>query len=345
MPRLSRFLRPLSILIALATTATLHAQTRNLEIYWIDVEGGGSTLIVTPSGKSLLVDTGFPGDRDARRIQQTAKAAGLSQIDILLITHYHGDHVGGAPGLAQLIPIKKFYDHGDSVEANAAVGALLYDGYKTMSAGKRVIAKPGDKIPLQGVDITVVSSNGDVIEKPLKDGGAANDLCKDAAQKGPDTSENARSVGFLLTYGKFKFLDLGDLTWQKEMMLACPENKLGTVTVFQATHHGFSGGASGPPALVWALKPQVVVVNDGARKGFDGNAFEILNKIPGVDSIWQIHRAVQSDVAHNTAEHMIANMEEGPGDQGLGINISVAKDGSFTVRNMRNNFTKTYTAR
>ena len=220
----------------------------------------------------------------------------------------------------------------------------MFDAYKVTSQGKRTVAKPGDKLPLQGVDITVVSSNGDVIKKPIS-GGGPNDLCKDARQKAPDKTENSHSMGFLLTYGRFKFLDLGDLTWDKEMMLACPINKLGTVTLFQATHHGFSGGASGAPALVWAVKPQVVVVNDGARKGFDAAAFEILSKIPEVEGIWQLHQALQSDSAHNTSHSMIANLEEGEADQGLGIRVSAANDGTFTVTNARNNFSRTYKAR
>ena len=337
-------LRTLCLCLALAAATTLHAQSRNLQVYWIDVEGGAATLIVTPSGQSLLVDAGWPGDRDAKRIQETAKSAGLTKIDMLVTTHYHGDHVGGTPALAQLIPIEKFYDHGESIEASTPPGALLFDAYKATSQGKRVALKPGDKIPLQGVDITVASSNGEVIGEPIN-GGGPNDLCKDAQVKDPDKTENSHSVGFLLTYGKFKFLDLGDLTWDKEMLLACPTNKLGTVTVFQATHHGFSGGSSGAPALVWGLKPQVVVVNDGARKGFDASAYDILTRIPGVEGIWQVHRAVQSDPAHNTSESMIANLEEGDADRGVGIKISAAKDGSFTVTNSRNNFSKTYTAR
>jgi competence protein ComEC len=332
------------LFLALAGATALHAQTRNLEIYWVDVEGGGATLIVTPSGQSLLVDAGFPGERDAQRIQKTARAAGVSKINFLVTTHYHGDHVGGTPALAQLIPIEKFYDHGESIEASTAPGALLFDSYKAISNGKRMVLKPGDEIPLQGVSVTVASSNGEVIGKPIN-GGGPNSLCKDAQQKEPDTTENSRSLGFLLTYGKFKFLDLGDLTWDKEMMLACPTNKLGTVTLFQATHHGFSGGKSGAPALVWALKPQAVVVNDGARKGFDANAYEILARIPGVEGIWQVHRAVQSDAAHNTSETMTANLEEGDADGGFGIKVSAAKDGSFTVTNSRNNFSKSYAAR
>jgi len=331
----------LSFLIAAAM------QARDLEIYWTDVEGGGSTLIVSPSGQALLVDTGFPGndDRDAKRIAETIKAAGLKKIDILEITHFHGDHVGGAAALSKLLPIEKFYDHGDSIEANTDKGASLYDGYKALAGGKRVTVKPGDKIPIKDLDITVVSANGEVISKAINGGSGANDFCKGAQTKPEDKTENSRSVGFLLTYGKFKFLDLGDLTWDREMMLACPVNKIGTVTLFQATHHGFSNGASGSPAFVWAIKPQVVVVNDGARKGFNADAYETLSKIPGVEAIWQLHRAVMSDAAHNTSEQMTANLDEGAADQGKGIKVTAGKDGKFTVVNQRNDFSKTYMTR
>lgn len=330
-----------------AAAGVSYAQTRDLEIHWIDVEGGGATLIIAPSGQSLLVDTGFAanGDRDPKRIADTAKAAGLQRIDNLVITHYHGDHVGGVPALAKLIPIGKYYDHGESIEGKTDKGAPLMNSYVTVAQGKRTTVKPGDKIPLSGVEIEVVSAAGQVISKPVKGGGAANEYCKDAQRKDADTTENGQSVGFVLTYGKFRFLDLGDLTWDREMMLACPANKLGTVTLFQASHHGFSNGQSGAPALVWALKPQVVVVNDGARKGFSAPSYDIINKIPGVEGIWQLHRAVVSDAAHNTAENLTANLDEGAGDQGLGIKVTVAKDGKFTVTNERNKFSKTYMTR
>ena len=250
------------------------------------------------------MDTGFPqDDRDAKRIFAAAQAAGLKKIDILWITHFHLDHVGGVPALAKLIPIDKFYDHGDSIEANTPQGAKLYDDYKAIAQGKRTIVKPGDKIPLKGVDITVVSAAGKVIGKPIN-GGGPNDLCKDAQQKPEDKTENSQSAGFLLTYGKFKFLDLGDLTWDREMMLACPVNKLGTVTLFQASHHGFSSGQSGSPALVWALE---AAGGDRERRREQG-----LRREPPTTSsrrfrAWKpsgrcIAR-LRSDAAHNTPEH------------------------------------------
>ena len=340
-------LRTATIFLALSAAALLPAQSRDLQIIWNDVEGGAATLIVTPTGQALLVDTGWnqANGRDAKRIVAAAKAAGITKIDALITTHFHIDHVGGTPGLAQMIPIEKFYDHGDSIEATTPPGTQLYEAYKTTAAGKRVTVKPGDKIPLSGVDITAVSAAGQVIAKALKGGGKANEYCKDVPQKPEDKTENSQSVGFLLTYGKFKFLDLGDLTWDREMMLACPDNKLGTVSLFQASHHGFSGGMSGSPALVFGLKPQVVVVNDGARKGFDAAAYAEIAKIPGLEAIWQLHRATASTPEQNTAPDMTANLEDGAADQGFAIKVTVAKDGKFTVTNLRNNFSKTYTAK
>ena len=255
--------RTLCLCLALATATALHAQLRDLKIFWIDVEGGAATLIVAPSGQSLLVDAGFPGDRDPKRIQETAKAAGLTKIDILVTTHYHGDHVGGTPTLAQLIPIGKFYDHGESIEASTPQGAQLYEAYKAASRGKRVVLKPGDKIPLGGVDITVVSSDGKVIGRPIN-GGGSNDFCKDAQQKDPDKTENSHSMGFLLTYGQFKFLDLGDLTWDKEVELMCPLNRLGHVDIYIVSHHGWL--QSGGPALVHGIAPRVAIRSKVARK-------------------------------------------------------------------------------
>jgi beta-lactamase superfamily II metal-dependent hydrolase len=336
-------MRTLSLCLVFAVATLLHAQSHNLDIYWVDVEGGAATLIHTPSGQTMLVDTGNPGDRDARRIAETAKAAGIQTIDILLITHFHGDHVGGVPTLATLMPIEKFYDHGDSIEAGQSPATTkLWEDYKHASEGKRVIVKPGDKIPLKGLNVTVVSANGEVISKPINRG-AANPYCKDAEKPEPDKTENGRSSGFLLTYGKFTFLDVGDLTRDREMMLACPENKVGRVTLFQATHHGFVNRFSGARSLIWSINPQVVIVNDGPRKGLESDAFETITKVPRLQDTWQIHRALKNDAAHNTSEQQIANFEETADCKGLGLKASVSSDGRFTVTNARSNFSKSYT--
>jgi len=324
----------------------LPAQSRTLDIYWIDVEGGASTLIIAPSGESLLVDTGFPGndDRDAKRIQAAAVAAGLTRIDNLVITHFHGDHVGGLAALSKAMPIRKIYDHGESIEKSQEKGATLWKDYLAAAGNRRTVVKPGDKIPLKGVDITVVSANGEVLPNAMKRG-FVNKLCDGAERKPTDNTENSRSTGFLLSYGKFTFLDVGDLTWDREMMLACPSNKIGEVSLLQATHHGFSNGQSGAPALIWSLKPQVVVVNNGARKGFSNGGYETLAKIPGIEGIWQGHKGAMNDADHNTAEDMIANLEEGAADKGNWIKASVSSNGKFTVTNNRNKYTKSYTAR
>jgi competence protein ComEC len=336
------------LLLCLVPAALLQAQSRNLDIYWIDVEGGAATLILTPGGQSLLVDTGnpTPDDRDAKRIFEVAQMAGLKKIDYLVITHFHGDHVGGVPALVKLIPIDHFIDHGDSIEAgNTPQTTQLWENYKAAAQGKRTIAKPGDKLPLKGIDAIVVSANGQTIAKPINGGGGPNPFCQDAKQHDPDKTENQRSTGFLLTYGKFKFLDLGDLTWDKEMELACPVNKLGTITLMQATHHGFVNDFSGNPAQIWALKPQVVVVNNGPRKGLQASAWDTIAKIQGLEDVWQVHMGLHTDAAHNTAEERIANLEPTAECKGHWLKASIAKDGKFTLTNSRNGVSKTYTSR
>jgi len=322
-------------------------QARNLDIYWVDVEGGGSTLIVTPEGQSLLVDTGNPApdDRDAKRIFQAAQKAGLKKIDYLMITHFHGDHVGGVPALAKLIPIEHFLDHGDSIEAQDPRSGPAWAAYKTVAAGKRTTLKPGDKLPLKGLDATVLASNGQIIGSPVNGGGAANPNCAGAVQHPADKTENQRSAGILLTYGKFKFLDLGDLTWDVEMQLACPVNKLGTVTLFQATHHGFVNDFSGAPAFVWAVKPQVVIVNNGETKGWQNSAWQTVMKIPGLEDVWQIHQATGPNHDHNVKVEQIANVGPGGSDAGHGLMASVASDGKFTIINSRTGLSKTYASK
>jgi competence protein ComEC len=301
---------------------------------------------VTPSGQSLLVDTGNPApdDRDAKRIFQTAQQAGLNKIDYLIITHFHGDHAGGAPALAKMIPIEHYLDHGDSIEAGDQRSGPAWEAYKALAAGKRTTLKPGDKLPLKGVDAVVVAANAQTIASPLN-GGGPNPLCANAPRPDRDKTENERSVGFLLTYGKFKFLDLGDLTRDIEMELACPVNKLGTVTLFQATHHGFVNDFSGYPAHVLALKPQVIVVNNGPTKGWQNSAWDTVQKVQGLEDVWQIHRAMGPAHDHNVAAERIANLDPTDQCKGLGLHASVSKDGKFTLTNARTGYSKTYTVR
>jgi len=341
--------------------AAAAAQSGNLTIYWIDVEGGAATLFVSPSGESMLYDTGYAvGDRDAKRIYATAQKAGLKQIDHVVISHWHADHEGGLAALSKMIPLGRFYDHGDGVEP---ADRVRLEDYKAIAGAKRNIVKPGDTIPLSGVQVQVVSSEGPVITRPIN-GGGPNGLCANAAQMGPAGPENQRMVGFLLTYGNFKLLSLADLDWQKEMELSCPVNKVGTVTVYTVSRHGGLDD-SGAPAFLGAIKPQVVIVNNGPRKGlgqtddrakplaipgrqtapYERNSYLRLAGNPGIEGIWQEHLSMlDRDPSHNTAPDMIANLEEA-GDQGYGISASVGGNGTFTVTNGRNGFSKSYVAR
>jgi beta-lactamase superfamily II metal-dependent hydrolase len=334
---------------------------RNLEIYWIDTDGGAATLVIAPSGESMLIDTGYPdGDRDAARIHAAARAAGLAKIDHLVISHYHRDHVGGLAALVKLIPVGRYYGPNDKLEL---VNREWYDSFTTASAGKRAIVKPGDKIPLKGVQVTVVSANERFISKPVN-GGGPNPLCANAADMSPAGFENSRMVGLLLGYGKFTYLNLIDLDWHAELELVCPVNKLGKVTVYQTNRHGSDVG--GAPAFLGAILPQVAVANNGPKKGFgvgdkriqpivdlarpapafETSSYARLAALPGIEGIWQGHLSlVDKAPGHNTAEDMIANLEDTPDCKGNWIKASVARDGKFTVTNGRNGFSKTYAAR
>src|SRR5262249_45419841 len=235
-------LRLITFALLLVPTGLLQAQSRNLEIYWIDVEGGAATLLISPSGESMLIDTGFEVDgRDAKRIHAAAQQAGLKKIDYVVISHFHADHVGGLAALSKMIPLGRFYGRGDEIEA---VNQKWLDSYRTASAGKRTIVKPGDRIPIKSIDALVVPSDC-LLDKPVS-GGGPNPLCANAEQKAPAGPENQNMVGTLLTFGNFKMLALIDLDWEKEMELVCPLNKLGTITLYQTGRHGAFDGAGAP---------------------------------------------------------------------------------------------------
>ena len=320
--------------------ASLGAQAEKpLQIRFIDVEGGQATLIVSPSGESMLVDTGYPGlnGRDADRIAGAVKEAGLSRIDYLIVTHYHADHVGGVPALVSRVPIGTFVDHGPTVEEGEQPAALYNAYLETRAKGRHVVARPGDTLPIKGLDVRFVSAAGDLITKPLPGAGQANPLCASYTPHDPDPTENARSVGMVMSFGRFRLLDLGDLTWNKEHGLACPNNLLGTVSVYLTTHHGLD--QSGAAVLVHAVRPRVAVMNNGARKGGNPSAWRIIKEAPGLEDLWQIHSSVEGGANSNVAEAFIANPDE---TTAHGIRISAQRDGSFTVTNDRNGHTKTY---
>src|SRR5688572_7796926 len=262
--------RLLSCLIAVSCAVVLAAQTRTtLDIYLVDVEGGNATLFVAPSGESILIDTGNGGaaaTRDGDRIMAAVKDAGLNQIDHLITTHYHGDHYGAMENLAGRIPIRDFIDHGPNVQPNPATDEFLNKVYPALYAKSRhTVVKPGDRIAVKGLDVRVVASAGQGITSSLPGAGQANAYCSAHKPKDADPSENAQSVGTHFTFGRFKTVHLGDLTWNKEFDLVCPNNRLGTVDLFIVTHHGQP--VSNAPALVHAIAPRVGIMNNGTRKG------------------------------------------------------------------------------
>jgi len=314
-----------------------------LDVYFIDVEGGQATLFVSPSGESMLVDTGWPDfdGRDADRIAAAAKLAGVKQIDYLIITHYHTDHVGGVPQLAARIPIRNFVDHGPSVEHGKEPEALFAAYERIRAKGSHILAKPGVTIPIQGIDVEVLTAAGNEIGKPLAGAGGANPLCATTKLKEADPSENARSIGMLIEFGKFRMIDLGDLTWNKEYELVCPNNKVGTVDVYLSTHHGLA--ESGGPETVHALRPRVAIINNGATKGGSPEAWQTIHSSPALEAIWQLHFAVAGRKENNAPEPFIANLEEDPQqDKGNWIKLSAESNGTFTVVNSRNGRAETY---
>jgi beta-lactamase superfamily II metal-dependent hydrolase len=344
-------LRPRAFLGLFATAIValaLHAQetaSGKLRVYFIDVEGGQSTLFVTPAGKSLLIDTGWPDNnfRDADRIAAAAKSAGLSRIDSVIITHYHDDHVGGVPQLVQRIPVGTFFVHGPNRELDHGATERDYAAFQKVLAdtkAKEIVAKPGDRLPIQGMDVTVISADGKVIQKALPGGGEPNAFCKQSEVRPPDQTENARSLGVLIRFGNLKILDLGDLTWDKERDLMCPDNRLGKVDVLVVSHHGWNQSSS--PALVDAIHPQVAIMDNGAKKGGSISVLDTVRHAPGIESLWQLHYSDEGGATHNTRAEYIANLD-GP-DAGHDIELTASRDGSFTVHNGRTGLDKHYAA-
>ena len=331
-----------ALLVVTCALAAPSAQTaKPLDIYFIDVEGGQATLFVTQSGESMLVDTGYPGfgDRDVNRVLSTIKEAGLSRLDYLLVTHYHNDHAGNAGAIAAKVSIGTFVDHGPSVETDADARAL-YDSYiKARATGRHLLVTPGDKVPLRDLDWTIVTANGQRLAKPLDAAAVPNPACAAFTPKDADPSENARSVGSVIAFGRFRMVDLGDLTWNKEHELACPNNLLGTVDLYLTTHHGLN--QSGAPVLVHALRPRVAIMNNGPDKGGEAEAMQIVRRSPGLEDFWQLHYADKAGDA-NMPPAMIANLDTSASHY---IKVSAKRDGSFTVTNSRTRETRTYKSR
>jgi competence protein ComEC len=281
-------------------------------------------------------------DRDLNRVLAAAKLAGVSAFDVYLVTHYDVDHSGNVPGVAEKIPTKLFVDHGPWLE-NPTLGAMnknAGDAYLAYVAGKqRTSVKPGDVIPFKDVKITVLTSNEEVLTKPLSGGGKPNASCPAELLPPTKGDDNASSIGTLWEFGKFRMADFADLLQWVEMKLMCPTNPVGTVNLLMGSHHGMP--ASSSPALIHALQAKAVITNNGERKGIAPDVVKTLRATPGGMDIWQLHYSTMAGPELNAPEDFIANMKAAD-CQGFAIKVSAHRDGSFTLTNLRNNFSKTY---
>jgi len=323
----------------------VYAFIDHLDLYFIDVEGGAATLIVTPARESVLIDAGWGGfdGRDAKRIQQAMRLAGITAIDHLIVTHYHVDHYGGVAELARIVPIKHFYDHGKMTSlADDPQFAERYGAYQAAAKGQTITLKPGDTIPLKTaagappIKLLCVASHA---AAPRGGGGSANPACTPDAPN-EDPSDNARSVALLLKFGDFEFLNLADLSWNVSKRLICPTNQIGEVDLYQVTHHG--GNINNDPALLRSLRPTVAVMINGPRKGGHPDTVKWLRETPSFKALYQLHRNVLTTAEQNAPDEFIANLDEQPDDAHM-IMVSVdAAKRAFTATNGRTKESRSY---
>ena len=316
------------------------ASHKDLLIYAIDVEGGQATLLVSPSGASLLVDTGWPGNngRDAERIKAAMKDAGIGKISKVIITHFHTDHVGGVPELVKRVEVGEFIDHGVNREDSDITRADTANYLKAIEGKPRRIVHPGDSIDIPGLKMTVLTADGEHVGSVAGIKPVPNPFCATEPKWDLDATENPRSVGILVRFGAFSFLDLGDLTKPKEIALMCPNNPIGAIDLYLVTHHGFN--QSSARAIVHAIHPRVAIMDNGAHKAGSPEAWQTVHDSPGLEDLWMVHTGEDSDAAHNSDEAHIAN-PKGDGD-GAYFKVVARSDGSFSVTNSRTGKTKEY---
>ena len=349
-----------------AALVSAQRQAKTLDIYVVDVEGGNASLFVSPTGESLLIDTGNGGmaaPRDAGRIVEAAKDAGVSQIDHLITTHWHGDHYGGLAELASRMPIRHFIDHGANIQPAEATDEFLKTTYPALYAkGTHTIAKAGDVIPLAGVNVRVIASAGQVIRTPLSGAGKPNPSCNIPRRQTQPIPEDTQSVTTHFTFGRFRALHPGDLTIDKEFDLMCPNNRVGTVDVLVGPHHGQD--TSNSEAFVHGLQPRVVVMNNGTRKGGWPDVMRSFYTSPRFEDLWQMHFSLLSGQEFAAPGVFTANVVDdqpnalpvapmpAPGatappppvhnGRAYWVKVSAREDGTFTVTNTRNGFTREY---
>jgi competence protein ComEC len=343
------------LLLLSALSVQADQKSKTLDFYWIDSEGGGSTLIVTPTNESVLIDTGNPGGRDPGRIVAAAKAAGLTKIDHVLITHWHTDHFGGAAEVAQQIPFGTIHQRaipeGDPDGRAQSTFGVQIKPFRDIAA-RRASLQPGTVIPLQSasgmprLELRCLAADQKFVDPTAAQQKQRNPLAGSVAAKAPDPSDNANSAVFLLTFGAFRFFDGGDLTWNMEEKLVSPHNLVGVVDVYQTNHHGLE--VSNNPLLVRSLEPTVVVMNNGPRKGGQAGTFSAVKSTKSVQAFYQVHKSYNVPAEENTAHEQIANHENLTGADAAKcpanvIRMSVSPDGkTYTISVPSTGHSRTY---
>ncbi|MEO8051438.1 MAG: MBL fold metallo-hydrolase [Acidobacteriota bacterium] len=338
-------MRNLIALAALLYVAAPAPAADALDVYVIDVEGGKSVLIVSPSGESLVYDIGSPGreGRDVNRVVEALQAAGIKQIDYLVISHYDGDHMGDVPLLASKFPIRRIIDNGSPKTSNKGI-PQRYETYAVVRDKLNpLVVHPGDKVPIRGIDVTVVAAGTKFLKGPLPGGGRPNPVCASTSQEAeiPEDLEDNMSIGLLFTFGRFRMLDLADLEAHYQYQLMCPNNPIGPVDVYHVSVHGQDKGIS--PVLDHAVGARVALMGNGPLKGGSLKALRTLKSAPGLEDIWMSHFSAANTKEDNPPENFIANLEVEC--QWKTIRLSAHQDGSFTVTNGRNGFSKSYPPR
>ncbi|MCX7016492.1 MAG: MBL fold metallo-hydrolase [Candidatus Sumerlaeota bacterium] len=344
------------------------SRRETFDLYVLNVDLGNAVLAVSPSGQSMLLDAGPPGEQYTNVILAAMKDAGVDRIDHVVISHYDWDHYGTIPELAEKVPILHYVDHGSNEELDkdpavsqphAARRNPQYEAYiKAREKGSHTAAKPGDKIPFEGVEATVVASGGRVLSAPVKGGGGFNHAGWLTERIADNTEEDQQSVGVLLEFGQFRFIDLGDLPWNLSCKLFLPENKVGPVDLYLITHHALSpvkesiGGqrqsaAACPPCEVYGLRPRVAILScneDYVTRLATPEAWQRVRLSPGLEDIWQTHYQAQGGPDNNAPEEFIVSLNAFHDEERGWIKVSAERDGSFTVANKRNGFAKRYPA-
>jgi competence protein ComEC len=322
------------ILVTQLAVASLEAAEGTFRIYWVDVEGGAATLMVTPAGESILIDTGNPGLRDPNRIFKVAtRDAGLKRIDHLITTHYHRDHFGGATLLSTLLPIGTVYDNGKFEGMPDNPGKDYFE----FPCERRVVMNPGDQLELKQrpsapeVSIRCLGTRQEFIS--ASDKHPANEtICATGREKDRDGSDNANSIVLIVEFGDFRFFDGGDLTWNQEAKLVCPQNLVGQVDVYQVTHHGLD--SSNNPIVLQTIRPHVAIMNNGDQKGCLPEVFATLKATPSIAAIYQVHKNLRGDgIENNVADEFVANHKPSAECDGHHIELEVTADSkAYEVR-------------